>query len=393
MIGNTSHITLPAAVARHRLGVMHCCWGRLDFAEHCRLSAVAGASYVEDFAWNLTPDRLDPVAAAAARAAAGVDLLTVIAEHLDCSDPAAAAERLRRVIPGWRAIGLSTIVVLRSGQEHGFDAFLRTVEACAAVVRSAGLVPVSQNHVKGRVESPQELLRCREAGVDLHFDTQQFQMCGHAPLAAWGLLGAHVRHVHLGERDATGAAVAFGDGVVGMAELLRRMHAGGYRGAMTIETEYGPGDAGTLPMVRQAHGFVRGVLEPLGAVSTAVPGHAVVHADGLPGHAAAWGGLRWIAGDGVFAGSGQTVGLVTIRPGCANPRHAHPADQEVLYVRRGTCLHECGDRSVRLRAGDVLFIPPGQPHRAVNDGPEDLDMVVCYPTGNRSFTAIGGEGE
>lgn len=395
MIGNHLPATplLPAAVQAHRIGVMHCCWGKLDWATHCRLSRAVGGSYVETFAGYLKPENGEAATFRAQREAAGIDLLAVIADHLACVDPAKTAEALKPQIARWREVGLSTYVVLRSGRDQDFSAFLKTLEACAAVVRAAGLTPVTQNHVKGRVESPEELLACREVGVPLHFDTQQFAMTGHAPLVAWDLVGRHVRHVHLGDRDAKGEATPFGAGAIQMGELLRRMHATGYRGALTLETEYGPRDEGTESIVRQAHDFVRQTLEPLGAVGTKPPGHAVLQTGALGGFSGDWGTLRWIAQDGIFAGCGQTVGLVTIAPGKRNPRHAHPSDHEIIYVRSGTCLHHCGDRAVRLVAGDVLHIPPGQPHCAENDGSEDLDMIVCYPTGARSFEAHDTETE
>jgi hypothetical protein len=215
------------------------------------------------------------------------------------------------------------------------DQFLVALESAADVVRRAGLVPVTQNHRGGVVESPDELLRCREAGVDLHYDTQQWPMAGHDAIGAWDRVGPYVRHIHLGDRTPRIEGCPFGDGIVRMRELLQRMHAGGYRGAMTVETEYGPGDATGGPIVKQAIDYVQSVLEPLGATGLAlVPGHAQVAASAVKVIEQPWGTLHWVSDGNVFSGCEQTLGLVTVNVGWDNGVHRHPDDQEILYVRR-----------------------------------------------------------
>jgi len=382
----------PDTVRRHRVGVMHCSWIETGFAEHCRRSAELGAGYVETFGVKLAPDEIDAVEARDSLQAAGIPLLAVIAPDLDCADPEATCAQLARAVDRWRAIGLDGFVTLRAGRDADFDAFRRTLEQAAALLRRAGLTPITQNHRGGRVESPEELAACIETGVALHYDTQQWPMAGHDALAAWDLLGAHVCHVHLGERDAEGEGAPFGSGVTRMRELLQRMHASGYRGAMSLETEYGPKDAGAAPIIAEAMSFVDGVLAPLGALGTdGGDGHAVVRADAVPVHEADWGRLHWIGDGRVFGGCGQTLGLVTIHPGCGNGLHRHPDDQELLYVRRGHCRHVCGERTVELAPGDTLFIPAGQVHGASNIGDEPLELVVAYPTGARSFQSVSME--
>lgn len=379
----------PPTVRAQRAGVMRCAWGKNSFAAHCRLSAQLGAGYIEDFAWNLDPARLDPIAARDAVSTANLPLLLVIAADLNCADPNATCEALAHDIERWRAIGLSTFVTLRAKRDTSMDAFLATLEQAAHVVRRFGLTPLSQNHRGGRVESPEDLLRCREAGVSLHYDTQQWAMSGYDALTAWEVVGEHVRHIHLGDRDANAQACPFGEGAIGMRSLLQRMHATGYRGGMTVETEYGPADEGNLPIVKQALDFVRDALAPFGATGADdVPGHAMVAASAVKVTEAPWGTLHWISDGRVFARCQQTLGLVTINVGWDNGIHRHPTDQEILYVRRGRCRHLCGEQSVILEPGDVLFIPAGQPHGAVNIGDEPVELIVNYPTGHRSFESI-----
>jgi quercetin dioxygenase-like cupin family protein/sugar phosphate isomerase/epimerase len=381
--------TFPESLNRSRFGVMRCCWSKTTFAEHCGLSSALGAAYVEDFAFQLEPERVAPSTAKDALTAAKIPLLLVIAHNLDCTQPDATCQHLARQIERWQDIGLTTFVTLRAARGPSMDDFLRTLQAAASVVRRAGLTPLSQNHRGGVIESAEELLRCREAGVELHFDTQQFPVAGHDALASWDRVGPHVRHVHLGDRDTQLKGCAFGEGTVRLRELLQRMHATGYRGAMTVETEYGPGDVTGSPVVKQAIDFCHAVLAPLDATGVDVaPGHAQVAASAVPVTEAPWGTLHWVSNGEVFGGCQQTLGFVTVKVGWDNGLHRHPIDQEILYVVRGRCRHRCGEQDVVLERGDVLFIPAGQVHGATNIGDEPLELIVNYPTGHRSFESV-----
>ena len=97
-----------------------------------------------------------------------------------------------------------------------------------------------------------------------------------------------------------------------------------------------------------------------------------------------WGSLTWLASD-ALTGSGITVGRVVIKPGMANPRHAHDACEEVLYLLQGTLTHSIGDETIELVAGDTLVVSPGVMHNAVNHGEVDADMIVAYSNGLRDF--------
>ena len=59
---------------------------------------------------------------------------------------------------------------------------------------------------------------------------------------------------------------------------------------------------------------------------------------------------------------------VDLDPGVTFPRHSHPGE-EVVYVLEGVWESEVeGKPTVRLEAGDVLFIPAGTVHGAKNVG-------------------------
>ena len=98
-----------------------------------------------------------------------------------------------------------------------------------------------------------------------------------------------------------------------------------------------------------------------------------------------WGNLQWLASQQIGNAEGLVLGRVLIKPGCSNPRHAHPNCEEVLYLMKGSLKHTVGDETVTLAAGDVITLPPGEFHSAVNAGDEDADMIVAYSAGTRQF--------
>lgn len=60
--------------------------------------------------------------------------------------------------------------------------------------------------------------------------------------------------------------------------------------------------------------------------------------------------------------------VVGFAPGVTAPRHTHPGD-EVIYVLEGLIEYQMeGKPPVRLKAGEVLFVPAGTIHSAKNVG-------------------------
>jgi quercetin dioxygenase-like cupin family protein len=98
-----------------------------------------------------------------------------------------------------------------------------------------------------------------------------------------------------------------------------------------------------------------------------------------------WGALNWLANGKLLGTQNLTVGRVLIRRGQQNPRHAHPGVEEVLYLLSGRLEHTVGDERVILEPGDTLLIPAGAFHNAKSIGQADADMIVAYPTADRSF--------
>src|SRR5262245_54777135 len=71
-------------------------------------------------------------------------------------------------------------------------------------------------------------------------------------------------------------------------------------------------------------------------------------------------------------------GLVELAPGVSSPRHAHPGE-EIVYVVEGTLEYKLdGKQPVTLKAGEVLFIAPGEVHAVTNVGTGNGAELATY---------------
>ena len=68
---------------------------------------------------------------------------------------------------------------------------------------------------------------------------------------------------------------------------------------------------------------------------------------------------------------------VDLEPGVAFPSHTHPGE-EVIYVIEGTWEYEIAGKSVKAKAGDVLFVPAGTVHSAKNAGTGNAAELATY---------------
>lgn len=69
---------------------------------------------------------------------------------------------------------------------------------------------------------------------------------------------------------------------------------------------------------------------------------------------------------------------VDLAPGAVAPRHSHPGE-EIIFVLAGGLEYQVGnDPPVKLRSGEVLFIPAGVVHSARNLGDEPATELATY---------------
>lgn len=105
-----------------------------------------------------------------------------------------------------------------------------------------------------------------------------------------------------------------------------------------------------------------------------------------------WGQIRWLCNGKIDPDAQMTFGVVDIEPGKSNPRHYHPNCEEYIFVVRGECDHSLGEETFQLRTGDMLRIPQGVMHHAVNTGGERVYMVIVYSSPDRQTVGEGLSG-
>jgi uncharacterized RmlC-like cupin family protein len=76
---------------------------------------------------------------------------------------------------------------------------------------------------------------------------------------------------------------------------------------------------------------------------------------------------------------GLWVGVARTEPGRFSSWHHHGSYESVIYVLTGELQLECGPGGktvLKARAGDCIFVPPGEIHREGNNGVEESEIVV-----------------
>jgi quercetin dioxygenase-like cupin family protein len=69
---------------------------------------------------------------------------------------------------------------------------------------------------------------------------------------------------------------------------------------------------------------------------------------------------------------------VDCAPGAVVPKHRHPGD-EIVYVLSGSLEYKVEGQPIQiLRAGEVLFIPSGVVHSAINVGVQGASELATY---------------
>lgn len=68
---------------------------------------------------------------------------------------------------------------------------------------------------------------------------------------------------------------------------------------------------------------------------------------------------------------------VDFAPGASFPKHSHPG-VEIAYVVSGTIEYELEGKTVRLQAGESLYIPAGAAHSAKNVGNAIISELATY---------------
>lgn len=75
-------------------------------------------------------------------------------------------------------------------------------------------------------------------------------------------------------------------------------------------------------------------------------------------------------------GESVMIARVLLKKGCVVPLHSH-YNEQVTYILEGALKFVLKDREVTVRAGEVLCIPPNEPHEAIAlEDTVDLDIFT-----------------
>ncbi|MDB6115390.1 MAG: Cupin domain protein [Lacunisphaera sp.] len=69
--------------------------------------------------------------------------------------------------------------------------------------------------------------------------------------------------------------------------------------------------------------------------------------------------------------------------------HAHEHEDEMFYVVRGEFRMELRDRTIELRAGEMLVVPRGVEHRPVAE--REVEVMLFEPASTVNTGSAGGD--
>jgi quercetin dioxygenase-like cupin family protein len=111
---------------------------------------------------------------------------------------------------------------------------------------------------------------------------------------------------------------------------------------------------------------------------------------GVAAETADFGSAQWAVRAGDPPGAEVTVGLATFDAGKSNVQHIHPNCEEVVYILEGEVEHTLGGQSTFPRAGDLIVVPRGVPHRLVNRGDRPVRAYIVFSSPDRQFVPVQG---
>jgi len=115
-----------------------------------------------------------------------------------------------------------------------------------------------------------------------------------------------------------------------------------------------------------------------------MPKIKVVHPDDLEVEIKS-GAMTRLAGvsEALTGSTGIHLAIATIPPHCASSPHYHVNCESAIYVVKGHGRFVIGDSldtELTIGPGDFIYVPAEAVHQPVNDGPEDMEIIVARNT-------------
>ena len=87
--------------------------------------------------------------------------------------------------------------------------------------------------------------------------------------------------------------------------------------------------------------------------------------------------IRELAGIPSGNAVNQSLAEATVPPGGETAEHYHLRSEEIYYFTAGRGRLKLGDEEADIRAGDMVVIAPGTPHKLQNTGGGPLVLLCC----------------
>ena len=80
-----------------------------------------------------------------------------------------------------------------------------------------------------------------------------------------------------------------------------------------------------------------------------------------------------------YGATNISLHLTDLAPGQGPPLHRHPYE-EVFVVSEGQATYTIGETTVEVRAGQIVLVPAGMPHKFINSGEGPLRQTSIHPS-------------
>ena len=105
-----------------------------------------------------------------------------------------------------------------------------------------------------------------------------------------------------------------------------------------------------------------------------MPEKSVVDVEKAPFRIVEWGRTKILVSPYVNGSEHVRVGLTEYHPDTPHEPHAHPGQEEVIWVLSGRGYTQTGEEKIDLYPGAVAFIPAGMEHKTAVE--EKMQAII-----------------